>query len=317
MFSARGLTNRTRFTVWLAVLNGALVPAYAQEREPARFKVAVSILPQAYFVERLGAEFLTVDVLVGPGQSPHTFEPTSKQLTELSAARVYFSIGIDFETALLPRLQSMFPKLKIVDTRTGVPLRRFTREESEAEAKHDAHEPGAPSHDEAAGRPDPHIWLNPQFVKIQAQTICNALVELDPAHAETYRRNLAAFHADLDRVHARIKESLAPLQGREILVFHPAFGYFADAYGLRQVPVEIEGKEPTARQLKELIERAKATRVKVIFVQPQFAKKSAEAIAEAIGGVVVPLDDLSRDYLTNLEDIWAKIRAGFTKGWSS
>ena len=143
--------------------------------------------------------------------------------------------------------------------------------------------------------------------------ICDTLAELDPDHADTYRRNLAAFDADLDRVHAQIAEALAPLKGQAIFVFHPAFGYFADAYGLKQIPVEIGGKEPTARQLAGLIDRAKAAGVKVIFVQPQFSQKSAGAVAAAIDGVVVPLDDLARDYLMNLENVAAKVKVALQK----
>ena len=170
-------------------------------------------------------------------------------------------------------------------TSAGVPLRMLTADEITAEEAHEAHEePHGQESETNAGRPDPHIWLNPLLVKTQARTICDALVELDPQHAADYRKNLAAFEADLDRVHAEIAATLAPLKGRELFVFHPAFGYFADAYGLKQVPVEIEGKEPTAKQLAELIARAKADHVKVIFVQPQFSRKSAEAIAQAIGG---------------------------------
>jgi zinc transport system substrate-binding protein len=277
-----------------------------------KLPVVVSILPQAYFVQRIGGEHVAVEVLVRAGQSPHTYEPTPKQLTALSAARAYFRIGIDFEVALVPRIERMFRNLRIVDTRAGVPLRRMTAEEGAAEEhEHGAHEQGG--HEAtaggAAGRPDPHIWLNPLYVKTQAQTICDALIELDPVHADEYRRNLAAFAADLDRVHAKIAAALAPLKGRDVFVFHPAFGYFTDAYGLKQVPVEIQGKEPTARQLAALIDRAKAARVKVIFVQPQFPAKSAQAVAEAIGGAVVPMDDLPGDYLKSLEEMAGKIGA--------
>jgi zinc transport system substrate-binding protein len=113
---------------------------------------------------------------------------------------------------------------------------------------------------------------------------------------------------DLDRLDARLRESLAPLKGRDFFVYHPAFGYFADAYGLRQIPVEIEGKEPTARQLARLIDRARAEGVRVIFVQPQFSAKSAQAIATAIGGSVIPLDDLAKDYLANLAAMAEKVR---------
>ena len=280
-----------------------------------KLKIVVSILPQAYFVERIGGERVEVDVLVGPGQSPHAWEPTPRQVEGLARAQVYFRIGIDFENTLVPRIEKMFRHLRIVDTRQNVPLRSMTADElaaGEAEGGHEHSEAcahGTGSTTAPAGLPDPHIWLSPLLAKIQAQTICDALVELDPEHAEEYRSNLAAFHSDLDRVHARIAEVLAPLKGRPVFVYHPAFGYFTDAYGLRQVPVEMGGKEPTARQLAALIEKAKATGAKVIFVQPQFPTKSATAVAQAIGGAVVPIDDLARDYLRNLEELADRIKA--------
>ncbi len=307
-------------------------PLAAQTTAPARLRVAVSILPQAYFVERIGGDRVEVQVLIGPGQSPHAYEPTPRQLAALAGVQVYFTVGVDFETALVPRLRSMFRDLRFVDTRRDIPLRYFTAAESAAGCQdHDhgsgsghgsavghGHEhgpdcrhapPAAPATQPAGARPDPHFWLNPLHAKTLAATMCATLCELDPAGADTYRRNLAALHADLDRVHQHLSEVLAPLRGSEVFVFHPAFGYFTDAYGLRQVPVEVEGKEPTARQLAALIDRAKAARVRVIFVQPQFAQRAAEAIAQAIGGAVVPMDDLARDYVRNLEDMAAKIRA--------
>lgn len=304
----------------VALLGTAPALMRAQDKPPVKLPVAVSILPQAYFVERVGGQYVDIEVLVGPGQSPHAYEPTPRQLEALSRARAYFIVGIDFETALLPRIERVFKDLKIVDTRAGIPLRSMTADEAQAEASHaehgeQGHEASGSDHHAGrrAGRLDPHIWLSPPLVKIQAHTICDTLVELDPAHAEAYRKNLAAFDADLDRVHAQLAATLASLKGQAIFVFHPAFGYFTDTYGLKQVPVEIEGKEPTAKQLVTLIERAKTDGVKVIFVQPQFSKKSAEAVAQAIGGAVVPLDDLSRDYLMNLDDMAAKIKAALHK----
>jgi zinc transport system substrate-binding protein len=287
----------------------SLLPAAAAGQD--RLKVAVSIPPQAYFVERVGGDSIDVEVLVGPGQSPHTYEPTPKQIAALSQARAYFTIGVESEKALLPRIRRMFEGLEVIDTRTGVPVRMMAADEAEADER--THGPEEQHGHASEGRPDPHIWLSPTLVKIQAQTICDTLARLDAHHAEQYRRNLAAFHVDLDRIHARLAETLAPLKGREILVFHPAYGYFTDEFGLRQVPVEIEGKEPTAQQLAQLIERAKAARAKVIFVQPQFSRRSAEAVAKAIGGVVVPLDPLARDYLKNLEDLANRIKAGLSE----
>ncbi len=302
---------RTAVQVALVTLGLVLSPAATGQSGPQdKLTVAVSILPQAYFVERVGGQHVDVQVLVGPGQSPHAYELSPRQLEGLSRARAYFRIGIDFENALVPRIERMFRGLKVVDTRTGVPLRRMTADEFAADHDH----AGCAHHDHGKeGQPDPHIWLDPRLVKIQAQTIGDTLIELDPARAEEYRSNLATFHAELDQVHERLAAALAPLKGRELLVFHPAFGYFTDAYGLKQVPVEVEGKEPTAKQLAALIQRARAADARVIFVQPQFPAKSAEAIADAIGGAVVPMDDLARDYLKNLEDIAAKVQAALAK----
>lgn len=300
-----------RTTLWAFVLAWATWPAAAQD-PPARLRVAVSILPQAYFVERVAGERVEVEVLVGPGQSPHTFEPTAKQIVRLSECAAYFRIGVDFERALVPRIEKMFRGLRIVDVRAGVPLRRMEPAEACAHdhdhAAHD-HAPSQPSDDPYAGY-DPHVWLSPQRVKTIAQTMCDTLCELDAAHAAEYRRNLAAFQAELDRVAAEIAAVLEPLKGQKVYVFHPAFGYFLDDFGLVQVPVEVAGKQPPARQLIRLIDAARSERVQVIFVQPQFSKKSAQTVAEAIGGAVVAIDPLARDYLANLRTLATEIRNG-------
>lgn len=299
----------TRSAILSMILAPAIVAAaVAQETRPAPLRVAVSVLPHASFVERVGGEHVDVTVLVGPGQSPHAYDPTPRQLQALSSCRIYFRAGIDFENALVPRVEKLFRDLRIVDLRSGVELRKMTA----AEATAHAHE-GDPHADCAheAGAPDPHTWLSPLNARIQARTIADALIELDPPRADLYRRNLDAFLAELDAVHSEIAAALAPLRGREVFVYHPAFGYFLDAYGLRQVPVEIDGKEPSARQLASLIDRAKDAGVKVIFVQPQFPTKAAQAVAEAIGGAVVPLDDLAKDYIANLREIAAKIQEKF------
>jgi zinc transport system substrate-binding protein len=169
---------------------------------------------------------------------------------------------------------------------------------------------GEAEHDR--GPVDPHVWLSPLNAKVIAANICKGLQDADPAHARDYDRNLATLQTDLDAVHARIARTLAPLKGRAFYVYHPAFGYFADVYGLKQVAVEIDGKEPTARQLADLIARAKADGVRVIFVQQQFPSKSAEAVAQEIGGAVIPIDPLSKDYPAVLEDMAAKISAALS-----
>jgi zinc transport system substrate-binding protein len=257
----------------------------------ARLAVFVSIPPQAYFVDRVGGVRVSVEALVRPGQDAHTYEPAPRQMAELARARVYFRIGFPFENNLIPRLESSVPNLLIVDTRQGITLRSFQEEAGQEEQG-----------------PDPHIWMSPTLVKRQVQTIAETLIRLDPANDAGYRANAGRFTEDLEQVRSRIAQSLAPLRGREILVYHPAFGYFADEFGLKQVAVERSGKEPTSRQLARLIEQAQARGIKVVFVQPQLSQAGARAVAEAIGGAVVPLDDLAYDYLANLETIAAKIQ---------
>jgi zinc transport system substrate-binding protein len=271
---------------------------------PDRLKVFVSILPEAYLVERVGGEYVEVGVLVGPGQNFHVFEPAPKQLAELSEARLYFRLGLAFETRLLEKIHGAQDTLKVVDAAAGVPTRPMTEPDADeaapGHADHGAHE--------KHGGVDPHIWLSPPNLKIMAANVCAGLREADPAHAAEYDQNLAVLQGDIDAAHKRVAEILKPLAGHTFYVYHPEFGYFADLYNLKQVSVEMGGKEPTARQLVDLVARAKADHVRVIFVQRQFPKKSAEALASEIGGVVQGIDPLARDVLRNLEDT-AKVLA--------
>lgn len=282
-------SEKRKLLILLSVIFAHFVlagPVYALSE---KVKVFVSILPQAYFVERVGGAHVDVEVLVGPGKSPATYEPTPKQMARLGRALVYFRIGTPFEKGFIGKISEAHKNLQIVDTRQGVALRYF-KDTGKRQV------------------PDPHIWLDPKRVKIQAATICEALSRLTPQHAEAFDKNLKVFQADLDRIDGKISKTLSPLRGSRFYVFHPAFGYFGDSYGLTQVAVEIEGKSPSPKQLSKLIERARKDGVRVIFVQPQYARRNAETIAKAIGGVVVPMNPLSGDYLESLEKMAAVLK---------
>lgn len=297
-----------RLMVLAAVLIGfSLVGPVALGRVSAEpISVFVSILPQKYFVERIGGEHVEVHVMVGPGQNPETYDPTPKQMRALSDAQLYFRIGVPFEQIWLDRWLSSNPNLIVVDTQAGVPLR-------DVEAHVHAVDGRFLVHAHHAGEKDPHIWLAPNLVKIQAQTIFDALAQVDPAHRQEYAENLAAFQADLDQLDQEIRATLSDLQNRTMMVFHPAWGYFTDAYGLRQIPIELGGKEPSAREMADLIELAKQEQVKAIFVQSQFSTKAAAAIAQAVNADVVQLDPLAYDYLNNLRHIAETIKIYLSK----
>ena len=302
MMLALLLLAMTPRTAWTAPLSGGKV------------RVFVSIPPEAYFVERVGGDRVRVSVLVSPGREPHDFEPTPKQMVSLGDARLYFAIGFPFEETLVRKIGATFRSLRIVNIRKGVPLRTMSddaahhaTEESNRHAggKHGA---GHAHANERGRHPDPHTWMNPRNVRIMARNIARALAEVDPGGTKTYEANLEEFLTDLEAVDHEIATALAPVKGREVLVFHPAFGYFTDAYGLKQVAVEFGGRAPTARRLAELIARARSEGVRVIFVQPQFSARTAQAVARAIHGAVVPMDPLARDYLGNLRDMARKVR---------
>jgi len=255
------------------------------DAKAGKITIFTSILPQEYFAERIGGDRVEVQALVTPGSSPATYEPTPRQMATLSEAKLFFRIGVPFENAFVPKIEGATEGLRIINTRAGITLRGN----------------------------DPHIWLSPRLVKVQARTIAEALIEADPTGKGTYEENLAAFLKDLDALDTDLAEALAPVKGKTFMVFHPAWGYLADAYGLRQEPIEFEGKEPSGQQLARMIEKARDEGVRVIFVQPQFDMGSAERIAEAIGGVVVPIDPLARDYVGNLQRVAATIREALQK----
>jgi zinc transport system substrate-binding protein len=301
-----GHRRKTGLMVLVAALLVGLaspIPSFAggrQETGQKTLSVFVSILPQVYFVERIGAGRVQAEVMVSPGQSPHSFEPAPQQMARLSRAKAFFRIGVEFENSLIPRIESTMKGLEVVDCREGIRLRQMEAHE---------HEEGEEHHHEHEGA-DPHVWLSVRNAIQISSTIHQALVRLDPQGKAVYDRGYQELVKDLQALDHRLAGILAPVKGKPFFVFHSAFGYFADDYGLEQIAVETGGSEPSARELARLIEEAKAKGVRVIFVQPQFSRKSAEAIAAEIGGAVVPIDPLARDYIENLERMARAVQEG-------
>jgi len=269
-----------------------------------RIPVFVSIVPQKYFVQQIGKDLVDVHVMVQPGASPATYEPKPKQMADLSKTRVYFSIGVPFENAWLKKIAAANSKMKVVHTDHGIKKIPM--------AAHHPHDEEGEHHDEdhdEQGILDPHIWLSPPLVKIQARTILTALQEIDPSHRTVYEANYNQFVSRIDELDAQLKTTFAGKQGLQFMVFHPAWGYFAHAYGHKQAPVEIEGKDPKPARLKELIEHAREKGLKVVFVQPQFSTKSAELVAREFGGQVAFANPLAEDWMANLREVADKFKA--------
>ncbi len=272
-----------------------------------RVAVFVSIVPQKYFVQQIGKDLVDVRIMVPPGASPSTYEPRPRQMTELAASRIYFAIGVAFENTWLDKIAAVNPGMRVVHTDNGIekiPMDAHPHADQvgrrESHSDEDAH---------GHGGLDPHIWLSPPLVTIQARTILAALQEIDSEHQNTYAANYRDFISRIDKLDADLKKTFVGRQNLQFMVFHPAWGYFARAYGLRQVPIEIEGKKPKPALLKESIEHAREKGIRVVFVQPQFSRKSAEIVAREIGGRVVVADPLAEDWMANLAAVAASFKA--------
>lgn len=276
--------------------------------------VFVTVAPQKYFVDKVSGGKASVSIMVEPGANPHAYEPRPRQMAELAKASVYFTIGDSFDQTWLERIVGASPGISVVHTAQGIekiPMAAHHHEDGEGHGhgghgEHDeeAVQAGRTGADDGDGHGtlDPHIWLDPALVKVQAGHIRDGLSKADPAGAQEYAANAAAFMQELDRLDAEIRATLSvlPADRRTFLVFHPSWGYFARAYGLRQAPIEIEGKEPSPKDMERIIAIGRETGAKVIFVQPQFSEKSASVIAKQIGATVVRLDPLAEDWSGNL-----------------
>lgn len=255
-------------------------------------EVFVSVPPQKWLCEQLGADKLSIHLLIAKGQEPHAFEPSPRQIQALATSSVFFTVGMEFEKEIVRRLQSGAPHLQTIDT--SINIHKIPIEGSEhAHGKEEIL--------------DPHIWLSPPNLKSMAMVMADALSSMDPGNSELYLQNLKTVKHLLDKLDEELTKDLAAYKGASFFVFHPAFGYFAHRYHLQQVAVETGGKSPTPKQLFRLIAKAKADAVKVIFVQPQFDPRSAQSIATAIGGKVVSLDPLAENSVENMRIMAVKI----------
>jgi zinc transport system substrate-binding protein len=267
-----------------------------------RINAIVSILPQREFVRAVGEDQVSVKVLIPPGSSPATYDLSPQDLIAIEEADVYFRIGhVPFEKSHMDQIKSVNPKLIIIDTSESVPLRFFgSDEEYGHEGAHENSQEGEEHDNEGA---DPHIWLSPALVKLQVESIHDALAGMDAENSAEYRLNADAYISRLNDLDADLEEAFKELDNNVLLVFHPAWGYFADEYGLEQIAIERGGKEPTASELQAIIDTSKRENVKVIFVQAQFDKSIAESVAEEIGVVVVQIDPLAENYVENLRGV--------------
>jgi zinc transport system substrate-binding protein len=281
-------TNRIISIILLLLLATTLLMTSACEsgtKDSGRLTVAVTILPQAGFVEAIGGDRVEVVVMVPPGASPHTYEVTPDQMTRLSNAKMYAKVGspVEFELAWMDKLIAVNRSMLVVDCSKGIDLTE----------SQDPDEPGL----------DAHIWLSVKNAGLMVKNIFDGLVQVDSANKAYYEKNCADYLDKLNSLDIELAADLSGVTNRSFIVFHPAFGYFARDYNLTQIAVEQEGKEPDADYIVRLIKEAREHDIRVVFVSPQYNTKSAESVAREIGGQVVIIDPLAKDFIENMHAI--------------
>ncbi|EHQ91121.1 metal ABC transporter solute-binding protein, Zn/Mn family [Desulfosporosinus youngiae] len=260
------------------------------EASDIKTTVAVTVLPQKALVEAVGGNLVEVIAIVPPGNSPGNYEPTPLEMEAFSKSAIYFTIGVPTEKAnILPKAKDMI----VVDLNTKVAEKY-------------------PDLEFSPGKRDPHIWLSPKRAKVMVETIAQEMSSLDVKNAEIYKQNAEEYLKKLDQLDRDIKAMVEGLNNKTFIVFHPAYGYLADDYGLTMYALEQSGKEATPQHLAEMIDLAKAENIKVIFSQAEIDSKQPQAFAEEIGGIKEMLNPLSADYITNLQTM-AKAITGTMK----
>lgn len=245
--------------------------------DDARVKVAVSILPQEAFVKNVGKENVGVLTIIPPGYSPANYEPSAKTMAQLSKVDVYFTIGVPTESGnILPDVEEL----------------NMVRLEEEVRAVYDDRE-------FAAGNRDPHIWLSIKRVKVMVQVIADELSRIDPEMADFYQDNANDYLAELDECHNQALEIFEGKTMRLFMLFHPSFGYFADDYGLEMHALELDGKEATIKHLQDMIDLARDNDIHMVFHQAEISSDQVQSFIEEIDGVLVQLNPLSSDYISN------------------
>lgn len=254
----------------------------------------VTIVPQKYFVERIGGDAVTVEVLVRPGQSPELYTPSAAQLVRLAKADAYIGIGLPVEHAVLPRIEASMSQVRVLQT-------------GELADAHDHHHHEGCVH----GDFDPHIWMDPLAMIEFVDKVRELLAQLEPSKAGLFQANADRVILELKATDALLKTQLKPHAGRVFYINHPALGHFAERYGIVQRSLEQAGTDASARRIAELVKAARADQVGAVFTQPEFGRSSAAVLARALKVDVVELNPLAEDYFKNLQLIADRLAASF------
>lgn len=285
-----------RIPVFIFILSLMFVSCTIQQKDRSEGEeIAVSILPQKYFIDRITDSTISTLIMIPASKSPATYEPLPSQIEALSTVKAYFRIGyIGFELAWMDKLSDANPEMKIFNLSEGIEL-------FEGQTNHkgeDHHHHGI----------DPHIWMSPENCLIMSSNILNALVELYPDKKENFLKNYAGLKMEIEAVNTKIDSMLKHFDQRYFFIFHPALTYYAHDYQLIQTPIEIEGNEPSLRYMANVMQLIKAKGINDIFIQQQFDRRNAETITRETGGSVIEINPLDYNWPEQIISITQKMQ---------
>lgn len=258
--------------------------------------VSVSILPQKYFIEKVAGDYVNVNVMVPPGMSPATCDLSTEQLKKLYDSDICFTIGyLPFELTHLYPVLSNRSDIRLINHSQGIEL-------IDGSCGH-LHSHTADGHSGEHEGVDPHIWLSPRYAREMASTILKTLSEQYPEQQEQFTRNYQSLLSEINTVAEQADSILSGKRHKSFLIYHPALTYFARDYGMEQISIEDEGKEPNPAHLKKIIDSAKAKDIRIIFIQNQFDIDNAKSIAKEIGATVIPIDPLSENWTAEMNQL--------------
>jgi zinc transport system substrate-binding protein len=288
---------RKALVLTLLILSLAACSVVTPAPVKEKMQITVSIAPQAWLVKSLTGDLADVQSMVNPGDDPHTYEPKPSQMQVLAQTDIYFTIGVEYELAWMPRLSNANGKMRVVDVTAGV-----------NRLPSDNHAAGETS---AENEADPHIWFSAQRMKIVAKNTADALVSFNPVNKSVYDQNLAIVLEKIDSVDAAVREKLTATTQKKFLIMHPMLAYFAADYGLEQLPVEIGGQEPSPSELANLLDLAEQNQIKALYLQRNTSLKMAETVANALGiKKIYELEPLAEDWPANMLEIASLLAEG-------
>ena len=279
----------------ILIISGSCLNNSDSSKSDQKKKLSVSIPPQKYFIEQIAGDKFQINVMIPAGANPITYDPSPGKMKEVTNSIAYIKLGhLAFEKIWMDKFTSANPDMKIIDQSKYTELIRADREV-------DHH-----NHDHGSGV-DPHVWTSPRAVKKQVKAIKEGLTEIDPGHESFYTENYRNFLNNIDTLDSYVESRLEDVKNESFMIFHPALSYYARDYGLNQISIEFEGKEPTPSKLKEIVDLAKREQIKTVFIQKQFNIDNAKTVAEEIGADIEVINPLGSNWKETIKDITEKI----------